>query len=75
LRRLATSSGEDNCFKASMVAFTALWGLWDPRHLVRTFLMPATSTTARTGPPAMTPVPSEAGFYKTLPEPNSPTTA
>ena len=36
--------------------------------------MPATSTTARTGPPAMTPVPSEAGFRRTRPAPNSPTT-
>ena len=40
----------------------------------RVLLKPATSTTARTGPPAMTPVPSEAGFKRTRPAPNSPTT-
>jgi len=34
--------------------------------------MPAVSTTARTGPPAITPVPSEAGFSSTRPAPNSP---
>ena len=34
--------------------------------------MPAVSTTARTGPPAITPVPSEAGLSSTRPEPNSP---
>src|ERR671936_855759 len=36
--------------------------------------MPADSTTARTAPPAMSPVPSGAGFSSTLPEPNLPTT-
>src|SRR5262245_11404272 len=36
--------------------------------------MPALSTTARTAPPAMRPVPSGAGFSSTLPEPNRPTT-
>src|SRR5215510_4502342 len=36
--------------------------------------MPALSTTARTAPPAMRPVPSGAGLSSTLPEPNLPTT-
>src|ERR1041385_1851331 len=36
--------------------------------------MPADSTTARTAPPAMRPVPSGAGLSSTLPEPNLPTT-
>src|SRR4051812_30895961 len=36
--------------------------------------MPHDSTTARTAPPAMRPVPSGAGFSSTLPEPNLPTT-
>ncbi len=34
--------------------------------------MPAVSSTARTGPPAMTPVPSEAGFSNTRPAPKTP---
>ena len=34
--------------------------------------MPTASTTARTPPPAITPVPGEAGRNKTRPPPNSP---
>ena len=34
--------------------------------------MPASSSTARTPPPAMTPVPGEAGFRNTRPEPKTP---
>src|SRR5947208_2878763 len=41
-------------------------------HLVRISWMPATSTTARTAPPAITPVPSDAGLSKTSPAPNRP---
>ena len=37
--------------------------------------MPAASTTARTAPPAMMPVPSGAGFSSTLPAPKLPTIA
>src|SRR5687768_17429979 len=36
--------------------------------------MPQLSTTARTAPPAIRPVPSGAGFSSTAPEPNLPTT-
>ena len=36
--------------------------------------MPAASTTARTAPPAMTPVPAEAGFIMTRPAPKCPST-
>src|SRR5262245_59375206 len=36
--------------------------------------MPHDSTTARTAPPAMIPVPSGAGFSRTCPAPNRPTT-
>jgi len=39
---------------------------------VSTFVIPAASTTARTAPPAMMPVPSGAGFSSTLPAPNLP---
>ncbi len=38
------------------------------------FWIPAAVITARTAPPAMTPVPSEAGFSSTMPEPNRPVT-
>ena len=37
--------------------------------------MPATSITARTGPPAITPVPRGAGFISTRPAPNAPMTS
>ena len=36
--------------------------------------MPAAVMTARTAPPAMTPVPSEAGLSSTAPAPNRPVT-
>ena len=35
-------------------------------------LIPAASSTCRTAPPAITPVPGAAGFNKTLEEPCSP---
>ena len=56
------------------MALTTLWAVVEPRLLVRMFWMPAAVITARTGPPAMTPVPSEAGFRSTLPEPKRPVT-
>ena len=34
--------------------------------------IPASSSTARTPPPAITPVPGEAGFSSTRPAPNTP---
>src|SRR5437899_4510954 len=37
------------------------------------FVIPADSTTARTAPPAMMPVPLGAGFRRTLPDPKLPT--
>ena len=37
--------------------------------------MPAASTTARTAPPAITPVPGAAGLSSTRPAPNSPMTS
>ena len=59
----------------SNVALTTLCGLAMPSDLVRMFWMPADSTIARTAPPAMTPVPSEAGLSSTWPAPKWPTTA
>src|SRR5258706_3875604 len=58
-----------SCERASKVALTTLCGLAVPSDLVRMFWMPADSRMARTGPPAMTPVPSLAGLSNTLPAP------
>ncbi len=46
-----------------------------PRDFVRMFEIPLDSITARTPPPAMTPVPGEAGRMMTFAAPNSPTTS
>ena len=47
-----------------MVARVTLTGFVEPWVLVRMSRMPAASTTARTAPPAMTPVPCEAGLRR-----------
>src|SRR5580704_15109444 len=70
----ATSPLSRNCSSASMVAFTTLCGLCDPIDLVSTLGIPTAVITARTGPPAITPVPSGAGFSSTSPLPNRPST-
>ena len=54
---------------AVKVARTTLCGLAVPSDLVSTSWMPHDSTTARTPPPAMMPVPSGAGFSSTRPAP------
>src|SRR3984893_13571232 len=59
---------------ASKVALITLWVFDVPMDLVSTLEIPATSITARTGPPAMIPVPSGAGFSITWPEPYRPRT-
>lgn len=46
-----------------------LIGVFDPNDLLKISVIPANSSTARTGPPAITPVPGAAGFINTLPEP------
>src|SRR5436190_3776788 len=56
------------------VARTTLCGLAEPSDFVSTLWIPALSTTARTAPPAMRPVPSGAGLSRTLPAPKRPTT-
>ena len=71
----ATSSGPRRDLRPCMVAATTFWGLLERRHLVRMSLMPAVSSTARTGPPAITPVPGAAGLSNTRPAPNSPITS
>src|SRR4051794_9106050 len=73
-RSSATSSGVRSDCRPATVALTRLIGFCEPSDLLRMSWMPASSSTARTPPPAMTPVPSEAGLRKTLPEPNWPVT-
>ncbi len=59
---------------AATVAWTMLIWLDDPSDLLRMSWMPAHSSTARTGPPAMTPVPGAAGRSMTTPAAFSPWT-
>ena len=44
------------------VALTTLWGLDDPCDFDNTSWIPTDSKTALTAPPAITPVPSDAGW-------------
>src|SRR3954447_9422152 len=71
-RSRATSTGALRSDKPVNVARTTLCGLADPSDFVMMFVTPAASTTARTAAPAMIPVPSGAGFSRTLPAPNFP---
>src|SRR3954468_22017521 len=73
-RRAATSSGRTSPFRAATVAWTMLIGLSEPSDLLSTSWTPAHSSTARTGPPAMTPVPGAAGLSRTTPAAASPCT-
>ena len=57
---------------ASMVAFSTLCGLFVPSVFVRMSWTPAASSTGRTAPPAMTPVPWAAGFRYTRAAPKWP---
>src|SRR5690625_1814477 len=68
-RFAATWSGEAIAFRALMVAWTTFTGLVEPEHVARTLCTPASSSTARMAPPAMIPVPSEAGCMYTLEAP------
>src|SRR5690606_38408255 len=52
-----------------------LIGLFEPRLFVSTSVIPTASSTARTGPPAITPVPGRAGFSSTRPAPWCPSTS
>src|SRR4029453_19386702 len=73
-RNRATCAGSLRSINPANVARTTLCGFADPSDFVSTFWMPQLSTTARTAPPAIRPVPSGAGFNSTLPDPNRPTT-
>ena len=55
-----------------IVAFTTFLGLLERKDFVLISSIPASSITALAAPPAITPVPSAAGFINTLPAPNSP---
>src|SRR5262249_5257373 len=74
-RGAASCRGGRSSRSAARVARPMLWGLFEPMHLVSTLATPASSTTARTPPPAITPVPSEAGRSITSPAPNRPITS
>ena len=71
-RSAAISSGLRRSCRPAIVALTRLIGFWDPSDLDRMSWIPASSSTARTPPPAITPVPGDAGLRKTRPEPNTP---
>src|SRR6476659_8856437 len=73
-RRVATACGSSSDFSASTVACTMLIWLDEPSDLLSTSWMPAHSSTARTGPPAITPVPGAAGRSMTTPAAFSPWT-
>src|SRR5699024_2066899 len=73
-RRAATASGSSSCLSASTVARTMLIALVEPSDLDSTSWTPAHSSTARTGPPAITPVPGAAGRSRTTPAASSPWT-
>src|SRR5699024_1253603 len=71
-RRAATVSGDSRVRSALSTACTMLIGLAVPSDLVNTSRTPAASSTARTGPPAITPVPGAAGRCITTPAACSP---
>src|SRR6476659_4161867 len=72
-RDRATSSGRRSRLRPSTVARAMLIGFVVPRLFERTSRIPASSSTARTPPPAITPVPSLAGRRTTRAASNLPT--
>src|SRR5699024_4908207 len=73
-RAAATSSGRLSDLRPATVACTTLMALSLPSDLDRMSCTPAHSSTARTAPPAMTPVPGLAGRSMTTPPEVSPWT-
>ena len=73
-RLAAISSGRFRAFSPATVACTTLMAFDEPRDRDSTSCIPAHSSTARTGPPAITPVPGLAGFSRTTPAEASPVT-
>src|SRR5215470_18061549 len=74
VRVSATCAASFNPSNAANVALMTLCGFEVPSDLVSTFVIPATCITLRTGPPAITPVPSGAGLSSTCVEQYTPTT-
>src|SRR5690348_14180583 len=74
-RLAAMSAGALIASSALIVARTTLYGFVGPWHFARMFVTPTTSNTARIAPPAITPVPSDAGCIWTRVEPCRPSTA
>src|SRR5690348_3378879 len=74
-RFAAISAGELIASSALIVARTTLYGFVGPWHFARMLVTPTTSNTARIAPPAITPVPSDAGCICTRVEPCRPSTA
>src|SRR3954462_2796247 len=70
-----TCSGERSDLRPATVALSTLCGFRLPWDLVRMLRIPDASSTARTPPPAMTPVPSRAGLSSTQPAPKCPSTS
>src|SRR5215217_2516202 len=68
-RSCAISSGLRRSCRPAIVALTRLIGFCEPSDFDRMSWIPASSSTARTPPPAITPVPGEAGLRNTRPEP------
>src|SRR5579875_1867871 len=68
-RKRATFSAVLSERSASTVAYTTLIGLGLPSDFVKISWMPASSSTARIAPPAITPVPGAAGLSSTRPAP------
>jgi hypothetical protein len=68
-RSAATCSALLNLINPLIVALTTLCGLLEPRDLQSTFRTPTTSSTDLLAPPAINPVPSDAGLSKTFPAP------
>jgi len=52
--------------KASTVACTRLFGLFEPKDFAIISLTPESSRTGLAAPPAISPVPSDAGFKRIL---------
>ena len=71
-RLFATSLNGVNFFNASNVALAAFNGDFEPNDFDNMLPMPASSRTERTAPPAIIPVPSEAGLNITAPAPDFP---
>src|ERR1035438_6221609 len=73
-RNAARAALSRNDSSATMVALTTLCGLRRPIDLVSTLGTPQAVITARTAPPAITPVPWGAGFNSTWELENLPST-